>query len=198
MQNIKNFSKNYFKEIKKAIDSLDLANIQKIIKVLFEAYKKNKQIFILGDGGSASTASHFACDLGKGTLKNVYDNKEKRVRVVSLTDNVATITAFGNDLSFEDIFSQQLNNLVKKGDVVIGISGSGNSPNVIKAVRYAKRYGAKTIGFLGFKTGGKLSKLVDYKIIVQDNHYGRIENIHLMLAHLISEGLANLKNRKEV
>ena len=150
----------------------------------------------MGDGGSASNASHFACDLGKGTLKRVYDGKEKRFRVISLTDNIVTITAFANDLSFEDIFVQQLHNLIDKGDVVIGISGSGNSPNVIKAIRYAQTCGAKTIGFLGFKTGGKLSKLVDYEITVQDNHYGRIEDIHLALGHLITDNLAELKNRK--
>jgi len=192
---IKEFSKTYFDQLKKTIDNLDLAKIQKITEVIFEAYKNNKQIFILGNGGSASTASHFACDLGKGTLKNIYNNKEKRFRVVSLTDNVATMTAFGNDLSFEDVFCQQLNNLVNKGDIVIGISASGNSANVIKAIQYAKDCGAKTIGFLGFKTGGKLRGLVDYEIIVQDNHYGRIEDIHLILEHLITGCLAKLKKQ---
>lgn len=196
MKNIIKFSKNYFREAKKAINNLDLGKIKEIVEVLFEAYNNDKKIFIFGDGGSAATASHFACDLGKGTLKNVYDENEKRFKVISLTDNIATITALGNDLSFEDIFSQQLHNLVDKGDVVIGISGSGNSPNVIKAIRYAKKCGAKTIGFLGFKTGGKLSKLVDYKIIVQDNHYGRIEDIHLMLCHLIANSLAELKKNE--
>lgn len=195
-QNIKNFSQNYFKEIKKTINSLDLEKIKEIVKVLFETYKNDKKIFIFGDGGSAATASHFACDLSKGTLGRIYDIKEKRFRVISLTDNVATITALGNDLSFGDIFFQQLVNLVSEGDVVIGISGSGNSTNVIKAIHYAKKCGAKTIGFLGFKTGGKLSKLVDYEITVQDNHYGRIEDIHLMLSHLIANSLAELKKNE--
>jgi len=193
MKNIENFSKDYFKKLKKAIDNLDLLKIQKIIEILFEAYKNDKNIFIFGDGGSASTASHFACDLGKGTLQNVYDEKEKRFRVISLTDNIATITALGNDLSFKDIFSQQLANLLNEGDVVIGISAKGNSVNVIKAIQYAKKCKAKTIGFLGFKTGGKLAKLVDYEIIVQDEHYGRVEDIHLILEHLITNYLAELK-----
>lgn len=197
MENIKNFSKNYFNELKKAIDKLDLEKIQKVTEVIFEAYKNNKQIFILGNGGSASTASHFACDLGKGTIKKVYDNKEKRFKVISLTDNIATMTAFGNDVSFEDIFSQQLKNLLNKEDVVIGISGSGNSPNVVKAIQYAKECGAKTIGLLGFKTGGKLRELIDYEITVQDNHYGRIEDIHLMLGHLIANYFAKLKTQEE-
>lgn len=197
MNNTKNFSNEYLLELKKTIDSLDSAKIQKVIEVLFEAYKNNKQVFILGNGGSASNASHFACDLGKGTLKNVYDMQEKRFRVISLTDNIATIMAFGNDLSFDEIFVQQLRNLINKGDVVIGISGSGNSLNIIKAIRYAKQCKATTIGLLGFKTGGKLAKIVDYEITVQSNHYGRIEDIHLALCHLISDSLAKLKHDEE-
>lgn len=196
MKDIKEFSKNYFEELKKAVDKLDLEKIQKITEIIYDAYKNDKQIFILGNGGSASTASHFACDLGKGTLERFYDDKEKRFRVISLTDNIATITAFGNDLSFENIFSQQLSNLINKDDVVIGISGSGNSPNIIKAIQYAKKCGAKTIGFLGFKTGGKLAQLVDYEIIVQGEHYGRIEDIHLILGHLIANNLTELKKRE--
>lgn len=198
MRNLKkNFAEEYFQELNKLLTGLDFKKIEKVTNVLFEAYKKNKQVFILGNGGSASTASHFACDLSKGTLGNVYDDREKRFRAISLTDNMATATAFGNDLSFEDIFYQQLRNLIHKGDVVIGISGSGNSPNVIKAIRYAKKCGAKTIGFLGFKTGGKLEKIVDYEITVQDNHYGRIEDAHLGLAHSISFSLAELKKQKK-
>ncbi len=193
MKDIKEFSKNYFTELKKIVDKFDLEKIQKITEVIFDAHKNDKQIFILGNGGSASTASHFACDLGKGTVKNVYDDREKRFRVISLTDNTATLLALGNDLSFEDIFSQQLNNLINKDDVVIGISASGNSPNIIKAIQYAKKCGAQNIGFLGFKTGGKLAKLVDYEIIVQDEHYGRIEDVHLILEHLITSYLAEIK-----
>lgn len=198
MENIKNFAQNYSEQLKKAVDKLDLDKIQKIAEVLYEAYKDNKQVFILGNGGSASTASHFACDLGKGTLQRVYDNKEKRFRAISLTDNVATIMALGNDLSYEDVFYQQLRNLVNKGDVIIGISGSGNSANVIKAIQYAKECGAKTIGFLGFKTGGKLKDLVDYEITIQDEHYGRIEDIHLMLGHLITDYLTGLKKEENI
>lgn len=193
---IKKFSEEYFQQINQLLENLDIEKIEKIVNVLFEAYKKNKQVFILGNGGSSSNASHFACDLTKGTLENAYDDKEKRFRAISLTDNVATITAFGNDLSFEDVFFQQLRNLVSKEDIVIGISGSGNSINVIKAIQYAKKCGAKTIGLLGFKTGGKLKNLVDYEITVQDEHYGRIEGIHLMLCHFITDSLAKLKRKK--
>lgn len=193
MDNIKEFSKNYFGELKRIINELDLEKIRKITEVIYQAYRNDKQIFIMGNGGSASTASHFACDLGKGTLKNVYDDNEKRFKVISLTDNVTTLMAFGNDLSFEDVFYQQLRNLISEGDVVIGISASGNSVNVIKAIQYAKKCKATTIGFLGFRTGGKLHDLVDYEITVQDEHYGRSEDIHLISVHLITNYFTELK-----
>lgn len=193
---MQNFTQQYFQNLKKSIDSLDHQQIQKIIDVIFDAYKNGKQIFIIGNGGSSATASHFACDLGKGTRKNVYGENEKRFRAISLTDNVATLAAYSNDESFDDIFIQQLKNLLNEGDVVIGISGSGNSQNVIKAMLFAKEQKASTIGLLGFKTGGKLADIVDNKIIVDDSHYGRIEDIHLMLCHIISDAVFLLKNRK--
>jgi len=197
MLDIKDFSKEYFRQVHENLAAIDLEKLQKIIEVIFEAYKNDKQIFIFGNGGSSSNASHFACDLGKGTLNNVYDKKEKRFRAISLTDNVATIMAFGNDLSFEDVFSEQLRNLINKGDVAVGMSCSGNSPNVVKAIAYAKERGATTIGFLGFKTGGKLRDMVDYEITVPDNHYGRVEDIHLMLCHFVTNSLALLKQQNE-
>ena len=185
---------DYFSKLKKGLDELDKNMIKKIIDVLYGAWKEEKQVFIFGNGGSASTASHFACDIGKNTLGRKYNDKNiKRFKVISLTDNVATITAYGNDLSFEDIFSQQLNNLVTKGDVVIAITGSGNSPNVIKAIEVAKESGAKIISFLGFD-GGKVKDLADYPLIFKDNHYGRIEDAHIILEHLISSILSDMIN----
>ena len=183
------FVKNYLDTLKKELDTLDLTSVKKIVDLLFEAWKNNKQVFIFGNGGSAITASHFACDLGKGTLERVYDRNEKRFRVISLTDNVATITAYSNDLSYDDIFIQQLRNLVQPGDLVIAITGSGNSVNVLKAVEYANQVGATTIGFLGFN-GGKLIDMVDHCILMKSNHYGRIEDSHLILEHLICSYLA--------
>jgi D-sedoheptulose 7-phosphate isomerase len=147
----------------------------------------------MGNGGSAANASHMALDLGKGTLARVYDPKETRFRVISLTDNVATITAYGNDLSFDDIFVQQLRNLVEPNDLVIVLSGSGNSPNVVKAVAYAKGQRAKTIGILGFKTGGKLARMVDCAIIVDSLHYGPCEDIQLILDHIFTSCIAIMK-----
>lgn len=192
--NPKEFIDGYISEITRCLNLLDKDKIELIIDVLVAAYKKDRKVFILGNGGAASTSSHMACDLGKGTLQRIYDNTERRFRVMSLTDNVALMTALANDLSFDDIFVQQLRNLVETDDVVIALTGSGNSPNVVKAVEYAKSCGAKTIGLLGFKTGGKLGKMVDYSIIVDSNHYGPIEDIQLTLNHMIAAWIAKVKN----
>ena len=189
-----NIIKEYFYKLNEGLNNLDKNQINKIIDVLYNAWDKQKQIFILGNGGSASTASHFACDIGKGTLGRNYNDKSvKRFKVISLTDNVATITAYGNDLSFDDIFSQQLTNLVCEDDVVIAITGSGNSTNVIKALEVARQSKAITVAFLGFD-GGKVKDMVDYPLIFEDNHYGRVEDAHLVLEHLISSVLCKRIN----
>ncbi len=138
----------------------------------------------MGNGGSASLASHFACDLSKGTLQNVHDDNEKRFRVISLTDNIALMTAYSNDLGYEHVFSQQLKNLVNEGDVVIGISASGNSKNVINAISLAKKSKAVSIGLLGFD-GGKLKEIVDLKLWVNKDNYGIVEDVHSSLQHMI-------------
>tara|TARA_Y100000310_G_scaffold302283_1_gene339429 strand:+ start:276 stop:965 length:690 start_codon:yes stop_codon:yes gene_type:complete len=194
---VRKIAKDYFSELKNALDKIELKDLQKITEVLAQARKDKRTIFIMGNGGSASTASHIACDLGKGTLKNVYNPAEDRLRVISLTDNVATMTAFANDLSYDEIFVQQLHNLMKEGDVVIGISGSGNTPNVIKALMYAKQNGATTIGFLGFHTGGIAKEFADYSIIVKSSSYGVVEDVHLSLNHILTICLAS-SNQSEV
>lgn len=187
------FIDGYIKELTRCLEKLDKKKIEQVIVILMEAYKKKRKVFIMGNGGSASTASHMASDLGKGTLKRVYDESEKRFQVISLTDNVSLITAYANDLSFNDIFKQQLRNLVAKDDVVIALSGSGESENVVRAVSYAKKCGAKTIGFLGFKTGGKLAKLLDLAIVVDSNSYGICEDIQLILDHIIISFISRIK-----
>lgn len=190
------FISEYFEEIRKILDRIEKKDVEAITDVIHKAYLNDRTIFILGNGGSASTASHFACDLSKGTLSKVYDTNEKRLRVVSLTDNVATISAYGNDLSFDDIFVQQLRNLVRKGDVLIAITGSGNSKNVVKAVQYARDSGAVTVGFLGFD-GGRVKKLLDKYVLIPSDHYGRIEDIHLILEHMITDYLRKkIKDKK--
>ena len=190
-------AKQYLENLKLAIDAMSLDDIQKVAEVLFTAYKNGKRVFIFGNGGSASTASHMAADFGKGTLKNVYDPNEKRFQTVSLTDNVAMMTAFANDLSYDEMFVQQLKNYIQKGDVVIGISGSGNTPNVIKAILYAKEVGVTTIGLLGFTTGGNTKNLVDYDITIKSNNYGVVEDLHMTLDHLLTTCLSYMKGKHE-
>ncbi len=191
---VRNIARNYMEEMKKAMDSISLDDIQKIAEILLDAYKNDRRVFILGNGGSAATASHMACDLGKGTLRNLYDASEKRFQVISLTDNIPMMTAFANDLSYDDMFVQQLRNYIQKGDVVIGISGSGNTPNVIKALLYAKSIGAMTIGLLGFNTGGNAKDLVDHHIIIKSSNYGVVEDLHLALDHILTTCLSYMKH----
>lgn len=188
------FIRQYLDELIRCLNKLDADKMLEAIEMLLAAYRNNKKVFILGNGGSASAASHMACDLSKGTLQRIYDKREKRLKVISLTDNVALISAFANDLSYEDIFIQQLRNLVESGDVVIALSGSGNSPNVVKAVEYAKNCGAKTIGILGFKTGGKLGSMVDCAIIADSNFYGPNEDIQSVLGHIMTAWISQVKH----
>lgn len=182
----------YLYEVKRCLDNLDVASVSYAVNMLKKAFEKNKKIFIMGNGGSASTASHMACDLGKGTISDPESN-EKRIKIISLSENTALITALGNDMSFKNIFIEQLKNLLEKDDVVIVLSASGNSENIIKAVEYANKNGGKTIGMLGNKTGGKLGKMVDCTIIVDSTQYGPIEDIHLVLNHLITSWIARIK-----
>lgn len=192
--NIKTLAKKYLYTSKIILDKINLEDIQKIADTLLDAYINERTVFIMGNGGSASTASHMACDLGKGTLKNIYNQKEKRLRVISITDNVATMTAFANDLSYSEMFSQQLRSLIKPKDVLIGLSAFGNSPNIIKALKYAKKQKAITVGFLG-KGGGKAKKIIDLGIIIQSDDYGIIEDLHLTLNHLLTDCFTFMKER---
>jgi len=182
------FSKDYLDKLRLNLDKLDSSRIEKVVDVLINAWKNNKQIFIIGNGGSAATASHLACDLAKGTLKGFYDPTEKRFRVISLADSMPILTALANDVGYDNIFSQQLSNLITPGDVLIVITGSGNSENILRAINLAQNYKATTIAFLG-SDGGKAKGLVDHYIIYEENHYGRIEDAHSILCHLISAWL---------
>jgi D-sedoheptulose 7-phosphate isomerase len=177
------FVTDYISRIKRILDDMnnsDLAEkINEIVKVLLTARENNKTIYIMGNGGSASTASHFVGDLSKGTIVEDYP----RFRVVALTDNIPNMLAWGNDSSYDDIFIEQLKNLQNPGDVVIGISGSGNSENVLKAIEYANSHGAVTIGWSGF-SGGKLKDMAQISLVVPSNYMQRIEDIHLLLEHL--------------
>ena len=182
-----NFAQNYIGQLKQTLDGLPLTQINEIKDILLDAYSKNKRIFIIGNGGSAATASHFACDLSKGTTIGNPDMK-KRFKVIALTDNIPLLTAWGNDADYSQIFVEQLKNLLDKDDVVIAISGSGNSENILKAVEYANEKGALTIGLTGF-AGGKLKDIAHKCLIVSSDSMEGIEDIHLILEHLICSWL---------
>ena len=185
---------NYISHLQGVLERLTLPDVRRSIDVIMEAYYAEKQIFVIGNGGSASTASHLACDLGKGTSIP----GKPRFRVISLTDNVATMTAWSNDVSYEDVFVEQLKNLVTPEDVVIGISASGNSENVIRAMRHAREIGCKTVGWSGFG-GGTLATICDVNVVVDSDRYGPVEDVHLILNHVlhawIREELTSTANR---
>ena len=179
-----NYIKSYFVELKGILDDLSEEVIEQVLDILHEARNHNQQVFILGNGGSASTASHFVCDLGKNTRVSGTPN----FRVMGLTDNMALFSALANDEGYENVFSQQLANHLQTGDVVIGISTSGNSRNVVNAINLAKSGGAKTIGFTGFD-GGELGLLVDVNLHVPSHSIEHVEDVHLVLEHLITKAL---------
>ena len=171
----------YFKELQRISSELSHDVVDQLADVLFEAYQSGRAVYTFGNGGSASLASHFACDLGKGTA---YCNGGRRFRVLALTDNLPTLTAWANDSSYEDIFSEQLATFVQPHDVAFAISGSGNSKNVLRALNTARRAGAVTLGISGFQ-GGEMKGLCDMCVIVPSDNMQIIEDLHLAIAHSI-------------
>ena len=182
----------YLAGVQRTLAALSPEQIGEAVDVLLSANYVGSTVFTLGNGGSASTASHFACDLAKGTITP----GRPRFRVVALTDNVPLMTAWGNDVSYEAIFAEQLRGLMRRGDVVVAISGSGNSPNVLRAVDLARQMGGITIGLSGF-AGGELSTLVDVPVVVPCECMEQIEDIHLTLCHLMCTVLREKLERIE-
>ena len=176
-----NFSKNYFDYLKVLIDKLSIENVSKFIELILETRENNKTIFFIGNGGSASTASHFVNDISLGSRQF-----EKPFRAISLCDNQAVITAIGNDDGYENIFLQQLQTQAKAGDVLVAISASGNSPNIIKAINWAKDNDLTTVGLSAFD-GGMLAKLSDLNIHVPTKigEYGPAEDLHMVICGLV-------------
>lgn len=183
---------HYLEEVRDTLDRLPLDRVQDVVDVLLSANHLGSTVFIVGNGGSAATASHFACDLAKGTITA----GRPRFRAVALTDNVPLMTAWSNDVAYEDVFVEQLRGLMRRGDVLIAFSGSGNSPNVLRAVRLARRLGGITVGFSGF-AGGQLSTLVDVSVNVSNDCMEQIEDVHLVLCHLIATVLRETARAKE-
>jgi D-sedoheptulose 7-phosphate isomerase len=174
----------YLVILSKTIDSLSRPQIWSVLQVLFQAWQNGNRVFICGNGGSAATASHFSNDLNKLTIVD----GQRRMKAIALTDNIPLMTAWANDTEYENIFAEQLLNFVEPGDVLIGISTSGNSENVLRALEAARNCQATTIGFTG-NQGGKLKDIVDYCIFIPDDHIGRQEDGHMILDHVISNTL---------
>jgi D-sedoheptulose 7-phosphate isomerase len=178
------FAQSYIRALTSALNSLDLGTIAKIVETIWDAYQSDRQIFIFGNGGSAASASHIVTDLAKGALGHRGDAPARPVRAISLTDNLALLSAWANDVGYDSVFLGQLRPYLRKDDVVIGISASGNSENVLRAVRYAREVGATTIALTGFG-GGALAPLADVGVVVDSNHYGVVEDVHMQIGHVI-------------
>src|SRR6185503_18142656 len=174
------FAEDYRNETLRALELIPLEKVQQAIDWFREARDAGHRIFVCGNGGSASTASHFACDIVKGASFN----RQPRFRIIALTDQIPTITAYANDVSYEAVFVEQLKNFAEPGDLFMGISGSGNSPNVLRAIEYANSIGCKTIALTG-RDGGKLGALAQLNIHVPVPHMGRIEDAHMIICHMI-------------
>lgn len=171
----------YFQTLGRMLPELPYAAIQQIISVIMQAFEEGRTIFIFGNGGSAATASHMMCDLNKGTITN---GQERRFKVMAFTDNIPVLTAWANDAGYEHIFSEPLKNFVQPGDVVLGISGSGNSPSVLEALKTARSAGAVTLGMAGYR-GGKMKALCDICAVVPCDDIQVVEDLHHAMAHSI-------------
>jgi D-sedoheptulose 7-phosphate isomerase len=171
----------YFNDLQQMVRAISQSHLQEILALLEETYYQGRRIFMMGNGGSAATASHFALDLAKNTIMP----GAPRVKAISLTDHVPLITAWSNDTAYEYIFAEQLANMIEQGDAVIGISASGNSLNIINAINVAKGSHAATIGLLGAK-GGKIKHMVDAYVLAPGQNIEQEEDAHLILAHIIT------------
>lgn len=175
------FPEKYRSELLEAIDRIDTGRVETAIDWFRQARDGSRNIFVCGNGGSASTASHFTCDIVKGASLD----RPARFRIMALADSLATLTAYSNDVSYDCVFVEQLKNFAQPGDLVMCISGSGNSPNVVRAMEYANSIGCKTIALTG-RDGGKLGPLAQLNIHVGVPHMGRIEDAHMVVCHMIA------------
>lgn len=178
--NFMQFAEHYKTELIKAIEAIDLAKVHQAIEWFRAARQEGRRIFVCGNGGSASSASHFTCDI----LKGASFNRDTRFKIMALTDQLPTITAYANDVSYEVVFAEQLKNFAEPGDLFMAISGSGNSPNVLRAMEYANAVGCRTIALTG-RDGSKLGPMAQLNIQVPVPHMGRIEDAHMIVCHMI-------------
>ncbi|MGB8523758.1 MAG: SIS domain-containing protein [Candidatus Acidiferrales bacterium] len=187
-------SRSYFGHYYRVLSELQHSQIELVADTLSDACEEDRRVFIFGNGGSAALASHFACDLGKGTA--VPGSSHKRFKVMSLTDNMPLLTAWANDTSYEQVFAEQLRNFVQCGDIAFAISGSGNSPNVLLGLQAAREVGAFNIGLTGFQ-GGKMKALCDLCLVIPSDNMQIIEDLHMSVAHALFTLVRN-RIRKQI
>jgi D-sedoheptulose 7-phosphate isomerase len=186
----------YLTRLRDELARIDAAGVRRLADMIFDAYAHGNSVFLIGNGGSACTASHLAEDLGKNCLlpADLRDDRKRRLRVLSLTDNVGWLTALGNDVGYDQVFVQQLMHYGDPGDLLVAISGSGNSPNILAAVEWANRHKLSTFGLTGFD-GGKLKKMQHHGIHVGLDDMGMVEAIHLCIAHWVVDDLHGRVNK---
>lgn len=177
---MKSWLNDYVKAQKAALDSIPMEAVGELIELLRKALAEDRQIFVFGNGGSAANASHFITDLGKGSS----DKLAKRFRCLSLNDNVSWMTALGNDYTYEDIYLRQLMNFGRPGDLAMALSVSGSSPNVVRAMEWAKATGMSTISLVGGKRG-RLAEISERTIVINSTHYGRVEDAQMAICHML-------------
>jgi D-sedoheptulose 7-phosphate isomerase len=177
---MKEWIAGYLAAQKATLDSIPVDAVDALVQRFQQALREDRQIFVFGNGGSAANASHFATDLGKGAS----DRLDRRFRVLSLNDNVSWMTALGNDYAYEDLFARQLMNYARAGDLVLTLSVSGNSPNLVKALEWSRKNGLHTIALVGAKRG-RMAELAHQVIVINDTHYGRVEDAQMGICHML-------------
>ena len=182
--NFKRFALAYTDRLKNVIDAFDIETLEKMVHAILDAHARKANIFTMGNGGSGSTAAHLACDINKGCCADL----DRKFRMICLNDNIPTMLALANDISYEAVFVEQMKNFFGEGDLVLGISGSGNSENVLQAVQYAAANGGKTMGWSGFG-GGKLAAMADLAFVVESHDMQQVEDAHMILTHMVMQSV---------
>lgn len=184
------FAQEYLEGLKGVLAAFDYDTYEQIVQMLLNAYHNERQIFVMGNGGSGATASHFACDINKGCCFEL----QKKFKMICLNDNMPTVLALANDVSYDSVFEEQMKNFFRPGDLALGISGSGNSVNVLRAMRYAREKGGQAIGFCGF-SGGKLAKAVDVAFVVPVHDMQKVEDVHVIVVHMMMQTIDTILNK---
>lgn len=181
---VRHYVSDYLSTLKSLLDAIDPVRVEQVVALLYKVYRENRRFVLCGNGGSASTSSHLVCDF----QKNILLDGGKPFEVIALTDSPALLSAWGNDTGFDNIFAGQARTWLREGDVLLAVSGSGNSPNVLRAVEVAREVGAVSIGFCGYG-GGKLADLVDIAVVVHQRNMQQVEDVHMVLGHIVFSAL---------